>query len=36
MLVTLIALATTISVSLAQSVHTANVVDDLAKNTSKA
>ena len=36
MLVTLIALATTISVSLAQSIHTANVVDDLAKNTSKA
>ena len=36
MLVTLIALAITASVSLAQSVHTANAVDDLAKNTSKA
>ena len=36
MLVTLIASATIASVSLAQSVHTANVVDDLAKNTSKA
>ena len=36
MLVTLIASATTTSVSLAQSIHTANVVDDLAKNTSKA
>ena len=36
MLVTLTALATTTSVSLARSVHTANVVDDLAKNTSKA
>ena len=36
MLVTLIASATTASVSLAQSVHTANIVDDLAKSTSKA
>ena len=35
-LVTLIASATTTSVSLAQSVHRANIVDDLAKNTSKA
>ncbi|XP_061000121.1 endogenous retrovirus group K member 6 Env polyprotein-like [Dama dama] len=35
-LITLIASATTASVSLAQSVHTANIVDDLAKNTSKA
>ena len=35
-LVTLIASDTTASVSLAQSVHTANVVDDLAKNISKA
>ena len=36
MLVTLIALATTASLSLDQSVHTTNVVDGLAKNTSKA
>ncbi|KAB0338691.1 hypothetical protein FD754_024404 [Muntiacus muntjak] len=35
-LITLIASAVTASVSLAQSVHTANIVDDLAKNTSKA
>ncbi|KAB0338056.1 hypothetical protein FD755_025369 [Muntiacus reevesi] len=35
-LIALIASATTASVSLAQSVHTANIVDDLAKNTSKA
>ncbi|XP_043342705.1 endogenous retrovirus group K member 7 Env polyprotein-like [Cervus canadensis] len=35
-LITLIASAVTASVSLAQSVHTASIVDDLAKNTSKA
>ncbi|XP_043757898.1 endogenous retrovirus group K member 25 Env polyprotein-like [Cervus elaphus] len=35
-LITLIASAVTASVSLAQSVHTAGIVDDLAKNTSKA
>ncbi|KAB0338002.1 hypothetical protein FD755_025397 [Muntiacus reevesi] len=35
-LITLIASAVTASVSLAQSVHAANIVDDLAKNTSKA
>ena len=36
MLVSLIALATTPSVSIAQSVETTNIVDDLVKNTSKA
>ena len=36
MLVSLIALATTPSVSIDQSVHTTNIVDDLAKSTSKA
>ncbi|XP_061005971.1 endogenous retrovirus group K member 7 Env polyprotein-like isoform X2 [Dama dama] len=35
-LITLIASAVTASVSLAQSVQTASIVDDLAKNTSKA